>query len=224
MRGEVAEHSAAAALTLVPPRQGALRMGGVVAEEADTDVRDRADLTGGDQFAGGRDGGRVAVVEADRALDARLGDGTRDGPRVLGGETDRLLDPQVFARLGHGDADLAVQEVRSGDTHRLDPGVGCDLTPVPGRRGEPVPRGGLLGPAGHLVGDRDQFRPYGQPREVVRHARVRLGVHPPHPAEPHDGDAERTPHECPSSDRFRTALVIAFGSVHGRSGSHWSSS
>ena len=32
----------------------------------------------------------------------------------------------------------------------------------------------------------------GQLREVVRHAGVRLGVHPAHPAEPDDGDTERT--------------------------------
>lgn len=162
---------------------------------------DGADLPGADHGACGLDGGRVAVVETDRALDPGLGHGGGDRAGVVGGEPDRLLDPDVLARPCHGDADLAVQKVRRGDAHGLDPGVGGDLLPVPDCGGEAIPPGGLLGPSGHFVGDGDQFGPYGQLREVVRQPDVRLGVHPSHPAESHDGDPERAHHDCPSLDR-----------------------
>ena len=56
--------------------------------------------------------------------------------------------------------------------------------------GEAELRGGLLGPAGHLVGDGDQLGRQRQLREVVQHPGVGLGVHPAHPAEPGDGDAQ----------------------------------
>ncbi|CAM5572601.1 hypothetical protein SVIOM74S_01425 [Streptomyces violarus] len=204
VRGQVAQHAAAAPLPLVAPCQRALGMGRVVAEQPEADMRDRADLARGDQLTGGLDGGRVAVVEADGALHTRLGHRVRHRTGVLGGQTHRLLDPDVLARLGHGDADLAVQEVRRGDADRLHPGVGDHVAPVTRGRGEPELPGGLLGPARHLLGDRDQLRNEGQLRIVVPHARVRLGVHPPHPAETDDGDAERVHHESPSLDRSRT--------------------
>ena len=104
---------------------------------------------------------------------------------------------------GHGETDLTVQIVRGGDADRLDTGVGDDLPPVPGRGLEAVPPGGLLGPAGHLVGDGDQTWAQRELREVVEHACVRLGVHPPHPAESNDGDAEHVHHDSPSLDRSK---------------------
>ncbi|MGX1493892.1 hypothetical protein RKD41_006151 [Streptomyces tendae] len=201
VRGEVAQHAAAAALPLVPPGQRALRMRRVVAEQADAHMCHGADLAGRDEVASGLDGGGVAVVEADGAVHAGPGGRVGHGPGVRGGQPDRLLDPEVLAGLGHRHTDLPVQEVRRGDADRLDARVGGHLAPVPGRRGEPEACGGLLGAARHLLGDRDQLRAQRQVRVVVREAGVRLCVHAPHPAESDDGDAERVHHCSPSLDR-----------------------
>lgn len=215
VRGQVAQHSAAAALPLVPPGQRALGMRRVVAEQADADMRDRAHLTGGDQLAGRLHGGRVAVVETDRPLDTGLGDRVGHRARVRRGQAHRLLDPDVLAGLGHRDADLAVQEVRRGDAHRPDARVGGHLAPVADRGGEPELRGGLLGPARDLLGDRHQLRAQGQLRIVVPDTGVGLGVHPAHPAESDDGDTEHIHHDSPSLDRS----IICPG--HPERGSTW---
>ena len=208
VRGQIAQHPAAAPFALVTPGQGALRMGGIVAEQADADVGDGADLPRADQLAGGGDGRCVAVVEAHRPLHPGPGRRLGHGPRVGGGEADRLLDPDVLARLRHGGADLAVQEVRRGDGHRPHPRVGCQLPPVAARRGEAVPRGGLLRPPGRLVGDGHQLRPHLELGEMVRHPEVRLGVHPPHPAKPDNGNAEGMRHDRPVLDRPPTAQTV----------------
>ena len=119
VRGQVAEHPAAAAVALEPPGQRAVRVGGVVAEEPEPGVRDGAELAGGDQLPGGVDGRGVAVVEADRALHAGLADRVGDRAGVGGGQADRLLDPDVLAGPGQRDAHLAVQEVGRGDADGL---------------------------------------------------------------------------------------------------------
>jgi hypothetical protein len=182
-------------LPFVAPGESVVGVGGVVAEHAEPGVCDGADLPRGDQVAGRRDGGRVAVVEAHRAVHRGLAYRLPHGPGVGGGQPGRLLDPDVLARLRHRDADLAVEEVRRGDRHRVHPRVGGDLTPVVRGRGEAVPRGGVGGPAGHVVGDRHQLRPHAQLREVVGQPRVRLGVDPAHPAEPDDSHPDLTCHD-----------------------------
>ncbi len=197
MRGQVAEDTTAAAHPLVAPGQRTLRMGRVVAEETDAHMGHVPDAAGDDQLAGRHDRGGAPVVEADRAPDPGLGHRARHRPGVVGGQTHRLLDPDVLAGLGHGHTDLTVQEVRRGDAHGLHARIGGDLPPVTYGVGEAVPRGGLLGAAGYLVGDGDRFGTQGEPREVVEYAGVRLRVHPSHPAEPHDSDTERTHHDRP---------------------------
>lgn len=162
---------------------------------------DGADLPGRDQIAGRLDGGRVAVVEADRALHTRPRHCVRHRAGVPGGQPDRLLDPDVLARPGHRHGDLAVQEVRGRDADRVDPRIGGHLAPVAGGRGEAEPLGGLLGPTRHLLGDRHQLGAQRKVRVVVPDTGVRLGVHPAHPAETDDGDTERVHHESPSANR-----------------------
>jgi hypothetical protein len=154
-------------------------------------VRDRAELAVRDQVAGRGDGGRVAVVEADRALHAGRSGRSGDRTGVVGGKADRLLDPDVLARLGQPDADLPVQEVGCRDADGLYTGIARQVAPVPGSCGEAVQRGGLIGPPGRLVGHRDQLGAHRKPREVVQHAGVGLGVHAAHPAEAGHRHADR---------------------------------
>jgi hypothetical protein len=145
---------------------------------------DRAQPAVADQLAGGLHRRRVAVVEPDRALHPGLPDGVGDRPGVVAGEADGLLDPDVLAGLRHGHADLAVEEVRRGDAHRLHPRIGGQVPPVAGRGREAELGGGLLRAARGLVGDRHQLGLERQLREVVQHPSVGLRVDPAHPPEP----------------------------------------
>jgi hypothetical protein len=187
VRRQVAKHAAATPLPLITPGQSSVGVGGVIAEQADPGVGDVADLAGGDQLPGQDDGRRVAIVETHRGVDRGLAHRLAHGPGVGGGQPDRLFDPDVLAGLRHRDADLAVQEVRRGDRHRPHPWIAGHLAPVLDGGGETVPCGGVGSAARNVVGHGHQIRSH--LREVVGNAQIRLGVHPPHPAEPHDGHA-----------------------------------
>ncbi len=100
-----------------------MRMCGIVGEQAKAGIGDGADGALLNYSARVLDSGHITVVEADRALHPR----GSDGLGVCSQHPDRFFDPQVLARPGDGLADLAVQEVRGGHAHGLDPVVGEDV-------------------------------------------------------------------------------------------------
>jgi hypothetical protein len=95
-----------------------------------------------------------------------------------------------LARLRNGGPDLAVQEVRRGDTDRGDLRIRDDVVPIDRGSLEAELVDDVLRPSGHVVGHGHRHHGHREVREVVRHAGVGLGVDAAHPAETDHGDAD----------------------------------
>jgi hypothetical protein len=143
---------------------------------------DLAQLSGGDQFPGGGNGGCIPVVEADCR-----GHTLRFAARAMA-RASETLSPTGFSTTGasrsdDGGADLAVQEVGCGDADCADVRIIDDRAPV-GDRGSGAELPGRLGsPPWDVVGDGHQIGELCEPRIVMAHPRIRLRVHATHPAE-----------------------------------------
>ena len=206
MRGEIPDDAAAGELPHEAPGPRTLGVGAVVAEQVDPDVADLADSAGRDQAMGELNGRGVAVVEADGRGHAggrdRVGDLLGLGQVASGG----LLDPDVLARLGGGHGDVAVGEVRAGDTDQVDVVAADELAPLGcGPRDAEDFAGVVEAAVVGRVRDADQVRSRAQVGVVLQDAGQRLGVDLPHPAEADDADVDVLSHRTSSIRRH--ALV-----------------
>jgi hypothetical protein len=149
---------------------------------------DLAQLSRGDQFPGGGDGGCIPVVEADRGGHTLRVCGAGDGEGVGNVEPHGFFDPQVLPRVDDRGSDLAVQEVGRGDADCPDVRIFDDRAPVSDRGSCAELARRVGGPPRNVVGDGNQVGEFRGLRIMMAHAQIRLRVHAAHPAEADDCD------------------------------------
>ena len=194
MRHEVAEDALARHRTEESPRERAPRVGGVAGDELRAVLAHLAEGSRRDQPRSVLDGRRLPVVETDDRPHACARGGGGDIGGLGHGASDGLLAPEVLARSTCGQCDLTVEAVRCSNADRLHLRVGDHVTPI-GRTplvSELVD--GCARARFGLVGGDDEPGLTGTFREVVANTSVRRAVHPTHPAEPDEADADRTHH------------------------------